>query len=245
MIDKILVCCETDAKAVPYLAALKSAGVRAEDIVVVTPDTRPSDATGAAAQAAGVVLCGGPDYEPWRFGESAREDANLELNPPLDALDHEVFEGARRGTTPVWAICRGMQGANVFLGGTLWQDLPTQRPDTTSHDVPEPREALAHAIEMTGTGDRLAEILGRGPTEVNSRHHQAVKDLGRGLRELARSPDGVIEVVVLDSADWWVKGVQWHPENLIHLEVQRQLWLEFVQASETKKTRNRNRTRRG
>ena len=231
MIDKILVCCENDTKAVPYVEALKTVGISSERIVVVTPETRPDDATGAAAKAAGVVLCGGPDLEPWRFGEDPVENVELELNPPLDALDREMFDGAQDGATPVWAICRGMQAVNVFLGGTLWQDLPSQLPRTDPHHVPEPLEALAHTIEMTGSGDRIAELLGREPTEVNSRHHQAVKDLGEDLRELARSPDGVIEVVVLDSSDWWVKGVQWHPENLIHLEIQRRLWIEFVKAT--------------
>ena len=76
----------------------------------------------------------------------------------------------------------------------------------------------------------LGEVLARETARVNSRHHQAIKRLADGLVPIAESPDGLIEAVILDRPDWWVRGVQWHPENLVALAQQRALWEDFVRA---------------
>ena len=149
-------------------------------------------------------------------------------------MDWSLLEGAEEGRTPVWAICRGMQTFNVFQGGTLWQDLPSQVQGALEHRPDGPHDSLAHTIEILDRQEVFADLLDDEPTEVNSRHHQAVKDLGRDLVQVAASPDGVLEVLALGRSDWWAKGVQWHPENLVHLPVQRRLWLEFLASADAK-----------
>lgn len=231
MSDHIVVCCESCRKAEPYVRALTLTGLGEEQIRLLTPEERQGELAPIAAGAAGLVLCGGPDLEPRWYGEEPRPDANLRVVPELDRMDWELLRGARQGCTPVWAICRGMQIVNVFQGGTLWQDLPSQVPGALEHDPGGPDEAMVHPVRVNGARDRFAELLGRNGTQVNSRHHQAVHELGRGLVPVGDSPDGILEVLVLGGADWWVKGVQWHPENLMHIETQRLLWKEFLHAA--------------
>jgi putative glutamine amidotransferase len=176
------------------------------------------------------VLCGGPDLNPRWYGEEPRPDASLSILPELDLMDWTLIEGAAETRTPVWAICRGMQIFNVFQGGTLWQDLPTQVSGTLEHRPDVPHDSLAHPIRVHRPRESFGELLGRQQTEVNSRHHQAVRQLGSDIIPVAESPDGIVEVLALDRQDWWVKGVQWHPENLMHLGLQRQLWNQFLEA---------------
>ncbi len=233
----ILVCCETLEKSAPYVEGLKVSGVAAGRIEVITPDEGNGELAARAAVAAGLVLCGGPDLEPWRYGEKPEPDAKLALVPELDQIELDLLAGAEQGKTPVWAICRGMQTFNVFKGGTLWQDIDTQLEHTLDHQVPEPLDAMAHSVEVVDRDESFGRLLARSGTRVNSRHHQAVKVVGRDLTVVAKSPDGLIEVLILSSTDWWVKGVQWHPENLLHIEVQRLLWAEFAQRTSTRKSR--------
>jgi putative glutamine amidotransferase len=113
---------------------------------------------------------------------------------------------------PLLAICRGMQVLNVAAGGTLVQDLPSERPSATRHLVATPANALAHHVTVVA-GSRLAQALGRdGEVGVNSRHHQALSSIGEGLVVSATAPDGVIEAIERPAARFCV-GVQWHPEN--------------------------------
>jgi len=228
----ILVCGEGPEDAEAYVQALLAGGVRGGRIRSLTPPQPLAGIEALAAGAAGLLLCGGPDLEPWRYGEEPRIDAKLTLFPELDELEMRLLTGAREGRTPVWAICRGLQTINVFLGGTLWQDLPGQRDGAVDHDLPYPRDILAHRIEVAAVAERFGELLAPGPTPVNSRHHQGIKDLGAGLRAVAHSPDGLVEVVSHTSPDWWLKGVQWHPENLLHQPLQRSLWSEFLSAAD-------------
>ena len=132
---------------------------------------------------------------------------------------------------PVWGVCRGFQVLNVYLGGTLWQDLPTQHPTGVHHDVSETPETLAHTVRVVAPRAPIGERLAREVPRVNSRHHQAVKKLAEGLQPAALSPDGLVEAAFLDRRDWWVRGVQWHPENLVALPQQRALWTDFVRAA--------------
>lgn len=239
MRDQIVVCCESRIKAAPYARALVVLGIPEDQLTVITPDDAGSDIQHLGAQVAGVVLCGGPDLAPDRYGEEARPNANLSVMPELDEIDLELISGAEEGLTPVWAICRGMQVVNVFKGGTLWQDLPSDFEEALEHHPEGPHDAVVHAIEVIAETDSISNHLNGDDVQVNSRHHQAVKDLGDGVRALAQSPDGVVEVLALQAENWWVKGVQWHPENLLHLDVQRKLWREFLEATrlvETKKS---------
>jgi putative glutamine amidotransferase len=233
---EVLVSASTPAKAVTTVAALKTAGVAAERIHVMLPDAAgdavvdPGAVRRRAAAAAGVVLSGGPDVDPRAYGEEPIATANLCVEAARDALDRELAAGARDGAVPVWGICRGMQVLNVFFGGTLWQDVPSQLASTVQHDPDRPVDALVHAVEAVGAETRSGEILGRETALVNSRHHQAVHALAPPLLAVGHSPDGLVEAVELADHDWWVRAVQWHPEDLMSIAQQRALWDEFVAA---------------
>jgi putative glutamine amidotransferase len=224
---EILVATGTDEYAVPYVEALQAAGVPSEVIRVVTPD----EAVPELCFAKGLVLCGGVDVVPARYGEETLPDADVETFPERDDLEWSLLDAARAARIPVWAICRGIQVLNVYLGGSLWQDLPTQRPSAVDHCLTEPKDLLAHTVRVLDPGAPIAERLTGNAPQVNSRHHQAIKRLADGLVPVAESPDGLIEAAVLADSGWWVRGVQWHPENLIALDPQRALWTDFVRAT--------------
>lgn len=242
---RLLVCCETHRKAVPYVEALQAVGFAGGEIEVLVPgDDHPAAGAGArdaARRAAGLVICGGPDLEPRRYGEEPLPGAELSLMPELDALEFALLAGAEEGRTPSWLVCRGLQTFNVYRGGTLWQDIPLQVGRAVDHQIAEPLDALAHAITRlpaAGDLDGFRDLLEPAGARVNSRHHQAIKDLGRGVVPLAASADGVIEIAAFDSSEWWAKGVQWHPENLVHLPAQRRLWQAFADAVSRHAARN-------
>jgi putative glutamine amidotransferase len=226
----ILVSTSTDEYSGPYCEALRAVGVPEERIRVVKPDSEiPLGELMTGAQ--GLVLCGGIDVAPERYGEEVLPNADVEISPERDAMEWNLLDGAREANLPVWGVCRGLQVLNVYLGGSLWQDLPTQFPSQIHHSVTETPDTLAHTVQVIEPGAPLGERLTRDVPRVNSRHHQAVKSLGDGLVPVALSPDGLVEAVFLKDGGWWVRGVQWHPENLIALAQQRALWVDFVRAA--------------
>jgi len=233
--DLVILSTGSEEYAEPYIESLKAAGLAAESLCVVTPDRR-SEVPVLAARAAGLVLCGGLDVDPVRYGEELLPDAGVELFPERDEVEWNLLGAAREARTPVWGVCRGIQVLNVFLGGSLWQDLPTQHPSGVEHRVSQPKDALVHTVQVVGSvssGSGLSDVLNRETPRVNSRHHQAIKKLGTGLVPVAESPDGLIEAVELDASvapGWWVRAVQWHPENLISQPQQLALWDGFARA---------------
>jgi putative glutamine amidotransferase len=209
-----------------YIAALIAAGFAREEIVLLPPGSRPD------GEFDGVVLGGGCDVDPTRYGQAPRPDANLELDADRDATDFALFERARSEGTPTLAICRGLQVVNVALGGTLIQDLPSQRPGALGHETDEARrenkKKLDHAVRVA-SGTRLSEIAAAEEIAVNSRHHQAIDRAAPGLKVSAVAPDGVIEAV--ESAEPWMLAVQWHPENLAADDTSsRRLFEDFARA---------------
>jgi putative glutamine amidotransferase len=231
---RIFVAAGLDEKAAPYVEALRAVGVAAERIVVLTPGARPGAGTELMAGAAGLVLSGGADVAPERYGEVSRPDSRLEVYPERDALEWELLAAARERRVPVWCVCRGLQLANVFLGGSLWQDIPTQLPSPVAHEVSVPVDSLAHAVRVGAPETHLGERLSQGRVLVNSRHHQAVKDLAPGLTAVAWSPDDLVEAFELqgpEASSWWLRGVQWHPENLVAMALHRSLWADFASAT--------------
>ncbi|HXU29813.1 MAG TPA: gamma-glutamyl-gamma-aminobutyrate hydrolase family protein [Thermoanaerobaculia bacterium] len=235
----ILLTTSAEENAEPYIDALRAVGFRDDEITVVGPERR-AEAGAFAARASGVLLSGGCDIEPSRYGEAVLPGGKVETLPKRDELEWNVLDAARELRLPVWGICRGLQVINVYFGGSLWQDLPSQRVSTLSHVPPDeetPLSTLAHEIRVTANDSALGGRLMAGedgPVGVNSRHHQAIKALGAGLRTVAVSPDDLIEALDLEpagSADWWLRAVQWHPENLIELPVQRALWEDFAAAT--------------
>ena len=236
--DLIVLSTGTDEYAAPYIESLKAAGLPAESLCVVTPERQGALAE-IAARAAGLVLCGGLDVHPERYGEEILPDAGVELFPERDEVEWSLLAAARESRVPVWGVCRGIQVLNVFLGGSLWQDLPTQHPSAVEHSVSQPKDALVHTVRVIETaetgagGTGLSGLLTRETPRVNSRHHQAIKRLADGLVPVAESPDGVIEAVELDASQepgWWVRAVQWHPENLIAHAQHLELWNDFARA---------------
>jgi len=227
----LLVTASTPQKAAPLVAALVACGVPAERVRTMLPEDR-SEARRLAAGASGLVMGGGPDLDPSYYGEEPVPGAHLAVLPERDELDWEAFAGAREARVPVWGVCRGMQVINVALGGTLWQDLPSQLAGSLLHDLDHPDDALIHGVEVTDAETPTGAILARELALVNSRHHQGVRRLAPGLVTVGRSPDALIEAVELSDRGWWLRAVQWHPENLVAMAQQRALWDEFLAAAE-------------
>ena len=174
----------------------------------------------------GLLFPGGLDVHPQHFGEPLHATVNFDA--PLDALELQVARFATERELTTLGICRGQQLLNVALGGSLIQDLPsagTMHPQSDANI----RDDLAHTIEVAADS-RLAAIFGETSFGVNSFHHQAVKALGRGLKPVAWSPDGVVEAV--ESTEHpWLLAVQFHPENLVAShEPSRRLFAAFVAA---------------
>lgn len=234
----ILLTTSVEENAEPYIDALRAVGFRDDEITVLGPERR-AEAGEFAARASGVLLSGGCDVDPTRYGEPVLLDGRVATLPKRDELEWNVLDAARELRLPVWGVCRGLQVINVYFGGSLWQDLPSQVASTLPHapsDAETPLAALAHEIRVRSRDSAFGELLEAegGPIGVNSRHHQAIKALGAGLRPVAYSPDDLIEALDLDttgSADWWLRAVQWHPENLIEVPRQRALWKDFAAAA--------------
>jgi putative glutamine amidotransferase len=234
-----LVATGAEEYAANYVAALQAVGVPADDIQVVTPAGLAEAGIAHPGRelvpgAAGLVLCGGIDVDPARYGEAVLPDGDVEIDPLRDAMEWDLLAAARAARLPVWGVCRGIQVLNVFLGGSLWQDLPSQCPAGVEHSVVDPLDCLVHDVRVLEAATSLGGILSRERPLVNSRHHQAVKRLAPGLVPVAESPDGLVEAAALAGPEgerWWVRGVQWHPENLVAMAQHRALWDDFVRAA--------------
>jgi len=213
---------------IAYLRAVQDAG----GIPVLLPPHLTAEVQVALWQRLdGLVLTGGGDIEPARFGE-ARHPKTEEVAPARDELEIGLTHRALADNVPLFAICRGIQVLNVALGGTLVQDIPSERPGPIAHAQTEPRHQGTHAVKVMGEGTRLGRVLGRLEVEVNSMHHQAIKRLGEGLREVAWAPDGIIEGIEMPGDARFVLGVQWHPEELVgHDQAARNLFTAIVEAA--------------
>jgi putative glutamine amidotransferase len=159
----------------------------------------------------GLLLPGGADVEPRRYGAIARDDCHLNVMPELDEVELRLVKWAIADGLPVLAICRGIQVLNVACGGTLWQDVQVEGATGESHDR-EPRDLPVHGLDVE-PGSLLARTLGETHIQVNSLHHQAIREVGPALRAVARSTDGLIEGVEHPAHDF-VLGIQCHPEEL-------------------------------
>lgn len=196
----------------PYLRAVSVAGA---DAVLIPVGLTESSLARAIAGVDAVLLVGGGDVEPSWYGEDRRAQCGP-ADEERDRSEMALVRVALAQRKPLLAICRGIQVLNVALGGTLYQDIPTDRPDSTlAHRSPD-RQALVHSVRLEA-GSRLAAAMGRDEMRVNSMHHQAVRDVAGPLRAVAWSPDGLVEAVEMPG-DALVMGVQWHPEELIALE---------------------------
>jgi putative glutamine amidotransferase len=191
-----------------YTSALASAGL----IPVVLPPMDPSLAAAALNDVAGLVLTGGEDMDPRLFGEEPHP-ATGDAHPERDAYELALARTACALRIPTLAICRGVQIMNVALGGTLIQDIPSQRPSAIDHDPAGKRAERVHRVDVDASS-KLSQALGATLIFTNSSHHQSVHDVGADLRVVARSEDDIIEGVESSDPAWWMLGVQWHPEEL-------------------------------
>lgn len=211
-----------------YLRAIEAAGALP---LVITPGMR-REGVEAALGRAGLVLTGGGDVAPARYGQEPHATI-MSVSEGRDAMELVAIEAADAGGLPILAICRGMQVLNVARGGSLVQDIPSMVKGALAHAVQEPRHGPAHAVELA-EGSRMARITGAGRIDVNSRHHQALDRLGAGLTVSGRAPDGIIEAVEAPG-ERFVVGVQWHPEDMAgHGEVgvsAERLFAAFVAAA--------------
>ena len=185
--------------------------------------------------ASGLLLTGGGDVLPRLYGATAHPFYSA-AEAGRDEYEIELISHALELDLPLFAICRGIQVLNVARGGTLVQDIPTELPGTLEHRLAvPPHEAIALAHEIWIKKDSLlaklngARIHDSGNCEVNSRHHQAVKTLGKGLMTTATAPDGVIEAIE-DPMRRFCLGVQWHPEHFYRTGEFRFLFEGFVVA---------------
>ena len=153
-----------------------------------------------------LILCGGEDVEPARYGETNHVNLGV-VNPRRDAWDIALMDEAVRRKMPILGICRGCQILNVRFGGTLWQDLPSEKPGAKVHCI----DGL-HDLTLN-PGSYLGKLVGGPSTTVNSRHHQAVKVPARGFTVTGTSSDGVIEAI--EGTAYPALGVQFHPELML------------------------------
>jgi putative glutamine amidotransferase len=160
------------------------------------------------------LLAGGGDIAPSHYGDQPHEKLGL-IDAARDDSELPIARWAVAEGKPVLGICRGIQVINVALGGTLYQDIPTQISPSLSHTLSYEREDwtyMAHAITIA-PDSRFAQLMGVQAMTINSLHHQSVKDLAPGLRAVAWAPDGIVEAVE-GQGEGFVMGVQCHPEAL-------------------------------
>ena len=191
-----------------YTEALVAAGL----VPLVVPPLPAGQAAAVLGAVAGLVVTGGEDVAPSRYGEEAHP--TVEAHEARDESEIALINEAYRRRLPTLAICRGIQVANVALGGTIVQDIPSQLPSAIPHDPDDARDSRVHDVRVD-PGSRLAGALGTDHLRTNSFHHQALAGVPAALCITARAvDDGVIEGAESADPSWWMLAVQWHPEEL-------------------------------
>ncbi len=211
-----------------YVTSLERAGatVRVLDPVLDDP--------GAVLDACdGLLLTGGVDVDPARYGEDERHPTVV-VDAARDTYELTLARAALEREMPVLAICRGAQVLNVAAGGTLIQDLPSAIVTTIDHAINQPKDAIAHDVTVAAHS-RLVNFLKTSSKRphrvaVNSRHHQAVRQPAPFFVVSATAPDGVIEAIEMPDAAFCI-GVQWHPENFWRTGEFAGLFRGFVEAA--------------
>jgi len=210
-----------------YLRALKAAGA----IPVVLPlEADDDELRQLADEFDGFLFTGGPDVHPFLFGEETQVHCG-NVSEARDGMELGLLPFILEKRKPVLGICRGIQVLNIAMGGTIWQDIfsMTKQEFPIAHTQPFAYHMPSHTVLLT-QGTLLHEIAGMDTLRVNSLHHQAVKDLGKGLIASAYSPDHLIEALEMPGYTFFV-GVQWHPEYLWEERVEAfRLFKRFVES---------------
>jgi putative glutamine amidotransferase len=212
-----------------YVRALMQAG----GVPVLIPSVLAEDGWGTLYKRLdGVLLAGGGDISLEHF-EGDTHPRIDGVDPLRDSVELSLFRAAIEDGKPFFGICRGIQLVNVGLGGTLYTHIPDQHPNAIDHTYPgNMRTVLVHEVKMEA-GTRAAEILGEPILQVNSLHHQGLKDVAPELRITGYAPDGLVEAVELPNHPFGL-AVQWHPEWLTDQQPTRALFKAFVDAAGTK-----------
>ena len=194
-----------------YIRAVERAGGVP---LLLTPYHSPAAIARFSTLIDGLLLTGGGDIDPARFGEERHPTTDL-VSAERDELElQRVTRQAIDTGLPLLAICRGLQVLNVAFDGTLHQHVPDVFGDAIAHSQPGARSDRTHEVSVE-PGTLLASLVGSDRLRVNSFHHQAIKDLGDRLKPVAWADDKVVEAVELPGARGFVLGVQWHPEELV------------------------------
>ncbi len=161
----------------------------------------------------GIIITGGNfDVDPKYYGEKIKTNT-VSLKPSRTKYEFKITEEALKKKIPILGICGGQQLLNVVFGGSLFQHLPEKVKSKIKHEQPNPRNQASHYVKILKE-TFLKKIVKKNKMFVNSAHHQAVKDLGKGLQINAIADDGVIEGIEYQDLDFCI-GIQWHPEFLI------------------------------
>jgi putative glutamine amidotransferase len=190
-----------------YVSAIEEPGGTA---LLLTPGHDPASVARMVGVAHGLVLTGGEDVDPALYGQAPHPELGA-VNRARDDIELAALKAALARGIPILAICRGLQLLNVGLGGTLYQDLPSQRVGGLLHEQTAPvGHRWHHASVEKGSG--MEAILGTRELFINSFHHQGIDALAPGLHAVVRAEDGLIEGV--EAREYpWLYGVQWHPER--------------------------------
>jgi putative glutamine amidotransferase len=210
-----------------YVEAIQKAG----GIPLVIPvGITSSQFTALFSKLDGLLLTGGDDIDPLRYGSEMHPSVGG-VDVLRDEMEIDLVKMLLQEKKPFLGICRGFEIINVALGGTLYTHIAEQLPNALHHPCyPDlPRDLFAHTVRIEDRS-RLAQILGRTQVEVNSLHHQGIKTLAPGLTACAYAPDGLLEgFEIVDQP--FALGVQWHPEELVHIPHMLALFEALVQAA--------------
>lgn len=179
--------------------------------IMLSPGQDENSARAAVCICQGILFTGGQDVSPSIYGENVSEHV-FEICPLRDDFESALLKEVLRSDVPAFGICRGIQFFNAFLGGTLYQHLPTEHPSQIMHSQKPPYDIPWHFVKPV-PGSHLTQIIGEECHKVNTFHHQAVKDLAPNLIAEAMSEDGLVEAV-RHTEHRFLSAVQWHPEYI-------------------------------
>ncbi len=226
------------AKIDNYLRAAERAGAEA---VLLSLASGSEDLKRQSENLDAILLPGSPaDIDPSHYG-AKRHAAAADADAARERTDFTLLEHALAAGKPVLAICYGIQSLNVFLGGSLVQDIPTELGSRICHspeedELPDGSDAPDAMHGASIDRGRVFALSGAAQAEVNSWHHQSVLEAGRGLHITAHAPDGVVEAVEWADNSNWVVGVQWHPERMPADALAQALFRDLVTAARLART---------
>lgn len=222
-----LIAVSQNRRVADYLESVRRAG--GDPVEVADSHDAPE---AIVARVSGVMLTGGGDVDPALYGATPH-DTYEAAEPGRDSFEMALARAAIAADKPLLAICRGMQVLNVAMGGTLIQDIPSEVAGALTHSIREPRFHIAHEVWVTKDSRLwtiMADKLDGESLQVNSRHHQAVKQVAPDFEVSATAPDGVIEAMERPASRFCV-AVQWHPENFWRTGEFRPLFEQFLNAA--------------